>query len=103
MKGKLSGEGAGVEAAEKNSEESKTNAVRSVGARLQDPDEPLYTIGVAAELLGTDVQSIRRLEETLAWHSARPSGNQRRYSRHEIEELEAALRLTQDGHNPHSV
>jgi MerR family transcriptional regulator, heat shock protein HspR len=65
--------------------------------RLNDPDEPLYTVGVAADLLGVDAQTIRRLQFAAVQHSARPSGNQRRYSRRDLEILAAAAELSRDG------
>jgi DNA-binding transcriptional MerR regulator len=60
-------------------------------------------MGVAADLLGTDDQTIRRLEDALDRSSARPSGNQRRYSRHDLAWLDAALELAREGHPPQSV
>jgi MerR family transcriptional regulator/heat shock protein HspR len=63
--------------------------------RLNDPDEPLYTVGVAADLLGVDAQTIRRLQVAAVQSSARPSGNQRR--RRDLEMLAAAAELSRDG------
>src|SRR4051812_26225188 len=71
--------------------------------RVDDPAEPLYTIAVAADLLGIDNQTLRRLGETIDRRSARPSGNQRRYSRHDLEALDHALRLAREGHAPQSI
>ncbi len=71
--------------------------------RLDDPDEPLYTIAVAADLLGTDNQTLRRLGATIDQNSARPSGNQRRFSRSDLELLDRALLLAREGHGPQSV
>jgi len=76
---------------------------RSLADRLDDPNEPLYTVAVAAELLDTDNQTLRRLGQALDRESARPSGNQRRYTRRDLESLEAALRLARDGHPPQSI
>ena len=67
---------------------------RSWQERLDDPDEPLYTVAVAADLLGLDHQTLRRLGDTISQHSARPSGNQRRYSRHDLQALSDAAELT---------
>jgi hypothetical protein len=80
-----------------------TSPTRGWSDRLADADEPLYTIAVVADLLVTDTQTLRRLEATLARESARPSGNQRRYSRRDIEALDDALRLVREGHPPQSV
>jgi DNA-binding transcriptional MerR regulator len=57
----------------------------------------LYTVGVVAELLGIGTQALRRLEIAAAQESARPSGNQRRYSRQDIERLAAAEALARQG------
>jgi len=72
-------------------------------ARLDDPDEPLFTIAVAAELLGVGTQPLRRLGDALAHEGRRPSGNQRRYSRNDLELLARALRLQGDGHATASI
>ena len=71
--------------------------------RLEDDHEPLFTVGVAADLLGVDSQTLRRLEDALSRTSARPSGNQRRYSRNDLEALDAALRLNREGHRPQTL
>jgi MerR family transcriptional regulator/heat shock protein HspR len=78
-------------------------ARRSLAERLNDPNEPLYTMAVAADLLGTDHQTLRRLGDALAITSARTAGNHRRYSRHELELFEVGLRLQREGHPPQSV
>jgi DNA-binding transcriptional MerR regulator len=66
--------------------------------RLDDPDEPLYTVGVVAELLGLDAQALRRLETASRHTSARPSGNQRRYSRRDIQALASAAEVASQGY-----
>jgi DNA-binding transcriptional MerR regulator len=70
---------------------------RSWRTRLADPDEALYTSAVTADLLGVDVQTLRRLETATGEASDRPSGNQRRYSRHDIERLARAVQLRAEG------
>jgi DNA-binding transcriptional MerR regulator len=70
---------------------------RSWPERLADPAEPLYTSAVTAELLGIDSQALRRLEHTAGITSERPSGNQRRYSRNDIEVLSRAADLADAG------
>jgi DNA-binding transcriptional MerR regulator len=80
-----------------------TGSGRSWRRRLDDPTEPLYTVGVVAELLQIDTQALRRLEFTLEQASARPSGNQRRYSRADIEVLAAAAELAADGLAPAAI
>jgi DNA-binding transcriptional MerR regulator len=76
---------------------------RSWQERLDDPDEPLFTVGVVADLLDTDAQSVRRLEEAAAQLSARPSGNQRRYSRRDVQVLSAAQQMSRDGMSSSSI
>jgi MerR family transcriptional regulator, heat shock protein HspR len=74
--------------------------VRTWRARLDDPAEPLYTVGVAADLLGVDAQTVRRVEGAVAHSTARPSGNQRRYSRRDLEVIDAAIDLSRQGYPP---
>jgi hypothetical protein len=76
---------------------------RSWEERVDDPDEPLFTMAVAADLLGLDTQTLRRLSVAIDQGEARPSGNQRRYSRHDLERLATARTLTLEGHNAQSV
>jgi hypothetical protein len=71
--------------------------------RIVDPDEPLYTIAVAADLLGVDTQTLRRLSKAIDQGEARSSGNQRRYSRDDLQRLDDALQLAADGHNSQSI
>lgn len=71
--------------------------------RLEDPDEPLFTVAVAADLLGIGPQPLRRLGEALDHEDRRPSGNQRRYSRNDLEVLSRALELQGDGHSAASI
>jgi len=60
-------------------------------------------MAVAVDLLDADNQTLRRLGQALDRESARPSGNQRRFTRRDLEALEAALRLARDGHPPQSI
>ncbi|HKY16073.1 MAG TPA: MerR family transcriptional regulator [Microthrixaceae bacterium] len=80
-----------------------TPVARSWSERLDDPDEPLYTVAVVCDLLGLDSQTLRRLGVALEHGNARPSGNQRRYSRSDIESLAAAVALVQEGIQPNAV
>jgi len=65
--------------------------------RLEDPDEPLYTLAVTADLLEVDTQTLRRLETAAGLTSERPSGNQRRFSRNDIDLLARAAELNRQG------
>jgi DNA-binding transcriptional MerR regulator len=76
---------------------------RSWRARLEDPDEALYTVAVASDLLGVGTQALRRLGEALDHEGRRPSGNQRRYSRNDLVLLSRALELQDDGHSTVSI
>jgi hypothetical protein len=78
-------------------------AARPWHERLDDPLEPLYTVGVASDLLGIDSQTLRRLEDVISHTSARPSGNQRRYSRRDLAALADAARLAAQGHPPAAI
>jgi DNA-binding transcriptional MerR regulator len=70
---------------------------RDWAARLDDPEEPLYTIAVVADLLDVDQQVVRRLEGQGLMSTARSEGNQRRYSRDDVERLARALDLVEQG------
>jgi DNA-binding transcriptional MerR regulator len=74
-----------------------TGRVRSWEQRLADPTEPLYTMAVVAELLDIDQQVIRRLDVDGIMQTARPSGNQRRYSRDDVALIAYALSLQEQG------
>lgn len=76
---------------------------RTMAQRLDDPTEPLYTVAVAADLLGLDPQAFRRLSNAVDHDQARPSGNQRRYSRQDLDRLAAAADLASDGHSHQSI
>ena len=76
---------------------------RTWSDRLDDPDEPLYTIAVVAELLATDHQTLRRIESALDFTGSRPSGNQRRYSRNDLARLDEACSLNRQGLSPRSI
>lgn len=65
--------------------------------RLDDPTEPLYTLAVVSDLLGVDPQSVRRMDIPQVATPARPSGNQRRYSRNDVSVLAHAFRLSKEG------
>ena len=78
-------------------------SARAWRERLDDPDEPLFTIAVASDLLCMDVQTLRRLGAAISRTSARPSGNQRRYSRNDLIALDAAARLADEGYAPNAI
>jgi MerR family transcriptional regulator/heat shock protein HspR len=65
--------------------------------RLDDPAEPLYTLAVVSDLLGVDPQTVRRMDIPQLAGPARPSGNQRRYSRNDVALLAHAFQLSNEG------
>jgi MerR family transcriptional regulator/heat shock protein HspR len=65
--------------------------------RLDDPGEPLYTLAVVSDLLGIDPQTVRRMDIPKVTRPARPSGNQRRYSRSDVAVLAHAFQLSNEG------
>jgi len=71
--------------------------------RLEDPDAPLYPIGVVADLLGTDVGTIRRLGDLGIVRPGRTGAGQRRYSRAEIAQLARSLDLAAQGVSPPGI
>ena len=71
--------------------------------RLDDPAEPLYTVAVVCDLLGLESQVLRRLGSAISHLSSRPSGNQRRYSRNDIEKLSSAAHLAGEGYSPAAI
>jgi DNA-binding transcriptional MerR regulator len=65
--------------------------------RLDDWDEPVYPIGVVADLLRVSVQVIRRYDDDAMVEPERSEGGQRRYSRHDIARLAHILQLAEEG------
>jgi DNA-binding transcriptional MerR regulator len=64
--------------------------------RLDDPDEPLFTLAVVSELFGVDPQVIRRMDRA-GVAAQRTSGNHRRYSRNDIAAIGQAFAMRRDG------
>lgn len=78
--------------------EASSSEPRSVWERtLDDPDAPLYTVGVVAELLGVDPQVVRGYDSRGIVSPDRRDSGHRRYSRRDIERLVRALRLSDEG------
>jgi MerR family transcriptional regulator/heat shock protein HspR len=63
---------------------------------LDDPSSAIYTLGVVAEVLGVDVQLVRRYSDEGIIAPERSLGHQRRFSRMDIERLARALDLAND-------
>lgn len=64
---------------------------------LDDPTEPLYSVGVVAELMGVDPQVIRGYDKRGLVAPDRATSGHRRYSRNDIRRLARAMRLADDG------
>lgn len=70
--------------------------------RLDDPNEPLFTLAVVSDLFGVDPQVIRRMDQAGVCAAQRTEGNHRRYSRNDIEALGQAFSMRRDG-VPHNA
>lgn len=64
---------------------------------LDDPDAPLYTVGVVAELVGVDPQVVRGYDRRGLVEPDRVDSGHRRYSRRDIARLAHALDLADEG------
>ena len=64
---------------------------------LDDPAHALFTVGVVADLLGIDVQIVRRYDTEGLITPQRSTGRQRRYSRDDIARLARAVLLAGEG------
>lgn len=64
---------------------------------LDAPDEPLYTVGVVADLMGVDPQVVRGYDKRGLVEPGRSASGQRRYSRDDIGRLARAMRLADEG------
>ena len=65
--------------------------------RFPADSDPLYTVGQVADLLGVPPAFLRRLEAHDAVRPSRTSGGQRRYSRTEVQHIDALSGLMADG------
>jgi MerR family transcriptional regulator/heat shock protein HspR len=65
--------------------------------RFPGDADPLYSVSQAAELLGVQPAFLRRLEAHDAVMPQRTAGGQRRYSRREVERIDAINGLIAEG------
>lgn len=73
---------------------------RATGKRIRNnPDLPKYSIAVAADLSGVPPQQLRRMEEGGLVSPRRSSGNTRRYSDNDLEQIAAVAALADEGIN----
>ena len=66
-------------------------------------DRPIFTLSVAADLLGLHPRTLRIYEEKKLVVPARTEGNRRRYSQNDIQRFQYIRRLTRSGVNLEGV
>jgi MerR family transcriptional regulator/heat shock protein HspR len=66
-------------------------------------DRPIFTLSVAADLLGLHPRTLRIYEEKQLVVPARTEGNRRRYSQNDIDRFQSIRRLTSGGVNLEGV
>ena len=67
------------------------------GPPLPGPEAPVFVISVAAQLTGLHPQTLRTYDRLGLVSPGRTGGGGRRYSMHDIEMLQAVVRLTAEG------
>ncbi|MBF6613161.1 MAG: MerR family transcriptional regulator [Chloroflexi bacterium] len=80
----------------------------SKGSRISNlsqitTDRPIFTLSVAADLLGLHPRTLRIYEEKKLVLPARTQGNRRRYSQNDIQRFQFIRRLTKAGVNLEGV
>jgi DNA-binding transcriptional MerR regulator len=70
---------------------------RPAGLPLDDPRAPLYSVGQVARMLDVQQAFLRRLDSHDIVSPARSDGQQRRYSRNDIEDVQEAVGLIGEG------
>ena len=69
----------------------------SAAEKFDDEDYPAYTMGRAAEILGTTPGFLRSLDEAKLITPQRSQGGHRRYSRYQLRLAERARQLVDQG------
>ncbi|MDP1818672.1 MAG: MerR family transcriptional regulator [Acidimicrobiales bacterium] len=67
------------------------------GLPFDDEHAPLYSVGQVAGMLGVQSAFVRRLDREEVVQPARSAGGQRRYSRHEVGQVQAVSRMAGEG------
>ncbi len=67
------------------------------GHRFDDDDYPAYTVGAAAEMIGTTPAFLRALGEAKLIEPLRSEGGHRRYSRYQLRIASRARELVDEG------
>ena len=70
---------------------------RTTDQRFDDEDYPAYTMGRAAEMLGTTPGFLRSLDEAKLLNPQRSSGGHRRYSRYQLRLAARVRELADEG------
>jgi DNA-binding transcriptional MerR regulator len=70
---------------------------RTAADKFDDEHYPAYTMGRAAEMLGTTPGFLRSLDEAKLLNPQRSSGGHRRYSRHELRLAARVRELLDEG------
>ncbi|GAA1995118.1 helix-turn-helix domain-containing protein [Amycolatopsis minnesotensis] len=74
-----------------------TAALSSAADKFDDEDYPAYTMGRAAEMLGTTPGFLRSLDEAKLLAPQRSAGGHRRYSRYQLRIAARARELVDEG------
>jgi DNA-binding transcriptional MerR regulator len=69
----------------------------SADDRLDDDDYPAYTMGRAAEMIGTTPAFLRALGDAKLFEPLRSAGGHRRYSRYQLRLASRARELVDEG------
>src|SRR5918992_3715564 len=72
-------------------------SVRSPLSPLDDEHAPLYTVGQVASMLEVRQAFLRRIDEHNVVSPQRSAGGQRRYSRHEIGQVQQVVTMMDEG------
>ena len=82
---------------------TRKGASQDSGLSQITADRPIFTVSVAADLLGLHPRTLRIYEEKKLVVPARTGGNRRRYSQNDIRRFSNIRRLTQGGVNLEGV
>lgn len=80
-----------------------TGAEGTIEAKFGDEDYPAYSMGRAAEILGTTPGFLRRLDEAKLLTPQRSPGGHRRYSRYQLRIAARARELVNQGTPLHAA
>lgn len=82
-----------------NVEDAVSPEAQDIDNKFDDEDYPAYSMGRAAEMLGTTPGFLRSLDRTKVIAPLRSSGGHRRYSRYQLR-IAARIRELVDGGTP---